>query len=364
MNTGGETPLGRRLRRMIETGGPLPVSAWMALCLGDPEHGYYMTREAFGRSGDFITAPEISQLFGEMIGVHFALAARQSGIEGDVTLAECGPGRGTLMRDVVRTLKRLTPGIRPHVALVETSPRLRSVQEKALAGLAEPAFFDTVDALPTTRPTLLMANEFLDALPFRQFVKQGNAWRERMVDVAGDGFAFTAGAAVLAPADLPPGAAAQPDGTVFEMSPAREAAVAASAAHLAQCGGTALFIDYGHVRSGFGDTFQAMRAHTFLDVLAVPGLADLTSHVDFEPLLTVARRAGCTASIMEQGRFLLDLGLLERAGAFGSDKDEATRKAIADAVERLAAPDAMGGLFKVMAVSSASAPAFPFSAAG
>jgi SAM-dependent MidA family methyltransferase len=283
--------------------------------------------------------------------VHFVLAARNLGLSGDITLAECGPGRGTLMRDVVRTLRMLAPHLSLHVALVETSPRLRDMQKEALEGLVRPVFLDAVEALPVERPVLLVANEFLDALPFRQFAKQGDAWRERVVDVAAEGFAFTTGHAVMSPADLPPSAALQPDGAIFEASPAREAAVQTLASLLARCGGAGLFIDYGHARSGFGDTFQAMRDHAFHDVLADPGMADLTSHVDFEPLMEAARRAGCAASILEQGRFLLDLGLLERAGRLGADKDGATRRAITDAVERLAGPDAMGRLFKVMTVS-------------
>jgi SAM-dependent MidA family methyltransferase len=358
------TPLGLRLRRMIEAGGPMPVSAWMALCLGDPEHGYYMARDPFGPDGDFTTAPEISQLFGEMIGVHFALAAKVSALEGAVTLAECGPGRGTLMRDMLRTLKRVAPQLRPRVMLVETSARLRDIQRGALAGMAEPEFLDTPDALPVTRPLLLVANEFLDALPFRQFIKRGGVWRERMVDVAGDAFAFVPGTASISPADLPPGATLQPDGAIFELAPAREAAVATLAEHVRQAGGAALLIDYGHVESGFGDTFQAMRDHAFADVLAEPGLADLTSHVDFAPLLAAARRAGCVAATMEQGDFLIGLGLLERAGALGAAHDEATRERIRQAVARLAGPEAMGRLFKVLALAAAAPLAPPFAPAG
>jgi SAM-dependent MidA family methyltransferase len=339
-----------KIHRLIAENGPISVALYMALCLGDAEHGYYMRREPFGAKGDFITAPDVSQLFGEIVGVFSALCLDQFEAEQSVTLVELGPGRGTLMADVLRALQQLRPRhfATLTVALVETSPRLRDLQKQAIAPYKEPLFHDDIFSLPDQPPLLVIGNEFLDALPVHQYVKCGPQWRERMVTVENGRLAFTLGTAVLSETDLPNDAARARDGTIYEVAPARAAVVDALARRLEHQGGTALMIDYGAVKSGFSDTLQAMRAHDFAPVLDAPGAVDLTSHVDFEPLQKTAHRTGCKAGIMTQGAFLLQLGLLERAGALGAGKSVAVQAGIEAAVERLAGPQAMGDLFKVL----------------
>ena len=339
-----------KIHRMIEAEGPMSVALFMALCLGDTAHGYYRTQEAFGTKGDFITAPDVSQLFGEIIAVYLALCLDQLDAAKPVTLVELGPGRGALMADVLRSLKQLRPAhfIGLDVALVETSPRLRKLQINALASFKTPVFHDSVESLPNDRPLLIIGNEFLDALPMRQFVKTGAHWRERMVTVEGRKLAFTTGASTLALNELPADVGQANDGAIFEIAPTRLAVVEDLAARINQQGGAAVLIDYGHMRSGFGDSLQAMRAHQFAAVLEAPGEVDLTSHVDFEPLEKAARQAGCSTSLISQGKFLLELGLLQRAGALGAGKTVAFQTEIQVAVERLAGPEHMGELFKVL----------------
>ena len=339
-----------KIHRMIEADGPINIALFMALCLGDPEHGYYIKQEAFGEKGDFITAPDVSQLFGELIGVFLALCLDQFEADQPVTLVELGPGRGTLMADIVRTLKQLRPRHFDllEVALVETSPRLRELQSKAIAANKTPVFHDSIATLPETKPLLVVGNEFLDALPMRQYVKAGGVWRERVITVQGGKLAFVLGASTLAPKELPGSAEAAQDGAIYEIAPARAALVEDLAQRVEEQSGVGLLIDYGHTKSGFGDTLQAMRAHQFAPVLEAPGEVDLTSHVDFEVLQSDALKGNCQATLKTQGEFLLELGLLERAGALGAGKSLEFQTEIQAAVERLAGPHQMGDLFKVL----------------
>lgn len=342
-----------RIRARIMTDGPMSVAEYMALCLLDPEHGYYTTREPFGASGDFTTAPEVSQMFGELIAVWLRNALEAAGHREPLPLVEIGPGRGTLMNDMLRTLHRLDPAWTQEmpVFLIEASPRLRAVQRSTL-GNARITWLDDLAALPAA-PLLVVANEFFDALPIRQYVKAGGRWHERLVGLdSQDRLAFIAGPGTIDAAILPAGADEKPEGTIFEFAPAREAAMDRLAVHFAEHGGIGLFIDYGHVVPGFGDTLQAVRAHRFADVLAEPGQADLTSHVDFAALAAVAHAHGLQSWTATQGEFLLSLGLLERAGSLGAQADEAGRERIRSEVERLAAPAEMGDLFKVLVVAS------------
>ncbi|MBS9721064.1 class I SAM-dependent methyltransferase [Tianweitania sp. BSSL-BM11] len=346
--------LTERLRALIATNGPISVSDYMAICLFDPEHGYYTTREPFGQTGDFTTAPEISQMFGELIGA-WAFATWQAlGAPLPVTLAEIGPGRGTLMKDALRTLNRLQPGFieQATITLVETSPRLRAVQRETLASFNTPiSWHDDVAQLPK-QPLILIGNELFDAVPIRQYVKLQNRWHERLVGLdEQDQLTFIAGPGTPDAALLPADAEQAPDGAIVELAPARSAIMAAIAQHLATHGGAGLFLDYGYLVPAVGDTLQALRKHAFADVLAKPGEADLTAHVDFAALAGVARSAGLEAHLTTQGDFLLALGLLQRAGQLGASLDEAGQNAIRDAVERLAGPDQMGDLFKVLAVT-------------
>lgn len=347
------TALKKRMTSLIAASGPIGVADYMAQCLFDPTDGYYTTREPFGAAGDFTTAPEISQMFGELVAVWLYAAWQAEGRPTNATLAEIGPGRGTLMKDMLRVLQKLDAAF-PTVAMIETSPRLREIQKQTLAASgAEIVWHDTVSSLPNA-PLFIVGNELFDAIPTRQFVRIGAEWRERAIgiDEAGE-LVFVAGPATIEAALLPAEAANAPEGSIFEFAPARTATMEAIAERIAASDGTGLFFDYGHLSPGIGDTLQALRKHRYEDVLATPGEADLTSHVDFSALGTAAKAHGLDARLATQGEFLLALGLLERAGKLGANADDAAREKIQSEVERLAGPDAMGTLFKVIAIAPA-----------
>jgi SAM-dependent MidA family methyltransferase len=361
------TPLADKIKAIIAVHGPISVTDYFALCLADPEHGYYKTRDPFGRRGDFVTAPEVSQLFGEMIGIFLVHAwERHLKPHRNIRIAEIGPGRGTMMADMLRVVRRLAPDLydAATIHLVETSPTLREIQDKTLGTHAgKVSWHDGFDEIPAGF-LLLAANEFFDAVPIRQFVKTQNGFRERLVGIDGEGkLSFVAGAGSLDPALLPPGHQAAAPGMIVEIAPARAAIMQMLADRLFDGGGTALIVDYGHLASGFGDTLQAVFKHEFDPPLAHPGEADLTSHVDFEVLADVARNRSVSVSgMMTQGDFLLKLGLVERASVLGRGKVIAEQDKIRAAVERLAGhgPNQMGDLFKVMAVSSPAVALTPF----
>jgi len=350
------SPLADRIRALIAANGPLTVAQYMAHCLYDPEHGYYMRRHPFGAAGDFITAPEVSQMFGEIVGAWLVQAWRLCGAPAPAALVELGPGRGTLMADILRVAAK-APDLRSAVTvrLVETSPALTASQAKTLAGHAV-EWHGSLEAVPEA-PLLLVANEFFDALPIRQCERRDGAWQERVIalDPAGR-LAFG-----LGPGGIE-GAPEAPDGSVLEVCPAADAVVAEIARRIVAFGGAALIVDYGHAQSGLGETLQAVRQHRYADPLDSPGEADLTAHVDFAALARRARSEGAAVhGPIPQGEFLLALGLLERAGQLGARGDAATRAGLQAAVERLAAPDQMGALFKVMAITrpGLAPPPFP-----
>ncbi|MHA6641715.1 class I SAM-dependent methyltransferase [Mesorhizobium sp. A623] len=357
------TRLKQRIVELISALGPIPVSEYMALCLFDPRDGYYTTREPFGTEGDFITAPEISQMFGELVAVWLYQAWQAAGRPMPVTVAEIGPGRGTLMKDMLRTLSRLDVGFveAASFAMIETSPRLAKIQQKTLAGAAaRPDWYETVESLPET-PLLIVGNELFDAVPIRQFVRTQKGWRERMIGLDDEEkLAFFAGAASLDPSLLPDGAADASQGAIVELAPARSALMTTITQRIEGNGGAGLFIDYGYLTPGIGDTLQALRRHRHEDVLASPGEADLTSHVDFAALAAIARTHQLDAHLTTQGAFLLGMGLLERAGRLGAKADAAGREKLAQEVERLAGPQAMGELFKVLAILPAGVSTAPF----
>ncbi|WP_105428981.1 class I SAM-dependent methyltransferase [Neorhizobium sp. T6_25] len=362
------TPLTEKIKTLIRTNGPISVTDYFALCLADPEYGYYRTREPFGRHGDFITAPEISQLFGEMIGVFMVHAWQQHGTPTGVRLVEIGPGRGTMMADMLRVIKRIAPRFFEdlHVHLVETSERLRGVQRITLEAFSTKiSWHDSFEDIPEGF-TLIAANELFDAIPIRQFIKTPTGFRERLVGLnADDELGFAVGIATLDPQLLPSPVAGIPDGTIFELSPARQAVMLTLCERLRTFGGTALIIDYGHLVTGFGDTLQAIRHHDYDPPLENPGEADLTSHVDFEDLARIAVSTGVHLNGgLHQGDFLFGLGLAERANALARDKEPTEQRLIAAAVDRLAGEGAgkMGELFKVVAVSSPALKLMPFRA--
>jgi SAM-dependent MidA family methyltransferase len=330
----------------------------MTWCLCDPADGYYIKQDPFGRGGDFTTAPEVSQLFGEMIGAWLVDAWRRIGSPSPVHLVELGPGRGTLMADILRVAERL-PGICDglHVHLVEISPVLRAAQQTSVQKwAARISWHDNLADVPDG-PALFVANEFFDALPIRQFVAGATGWWERQIGLTDRReLAFSLGPGRL---DLPP----EPDGSIAEISPASQAVMEMIAERIGQHGGAALVIDYGYCGPATGETLQAVRNHEYVDVLASPGDADITAHVDFTALKAACGKSDVTChGPIAQGDFLVALGLLERAGQLGSDKDETVRTSIRDAVERLAGADQMGQLFKVLAVTGERIVPQPFAA--
>ena len=351
----GPTPLAHRIRALVRLNGPMSLADYMALCLGDPEHGYYMAREPFGVGGDFITAPDVSQMFGELIGGWVVEVWERMGRPNPFHLVELGPGRGTLMSDLTRTA-RLAPGFTDaaRLTLVETSPRLRARQAEALANAPlAPTWVPSVEAIPTG-PMIAVSNEFFDALPIRQYQKAGGVFRERTVGLDDHGqLGFGLGAASLADAELPGPARGADEGAILEVAPIAFSIMEQLARRVVAEGGAVLAIDYGYAGPALGDTFQAVRAHAYADPLERPGEADLTAHVDFAALARAA--AGVGASVhgpIEQGAFLLALGLVERAGRLGAGKAEAVQRRIVEDVTRLVAPEEMGSLFKVIAATA------------
>lgn len=339
------TPLEALITAMIREDGPMPLDRYMALCLGHPVHGYYMSRDPFGPEGDFITAPEISQIFGELVGVWCAAAYQAMGAPSEFQLVEFGPGRGTLMSDILRA-SRVMPGFRDaaRIHLVETSPSLRKLQAEKLGGGV--IWHESLASLPAA-PSIVVANEFFDALPVRQFEARSGQWMERRVGLGADGRLVIGLSAQHL--DHPPAA----DGAILELAPARDDVARELGARLAQSPGVVLVIDYGHVVSTLGDTLQAVRRHKFCSILDRPGEADLTAHVDFESLGAALRQGGAlTYGPITQRQFLLSMGLEARTALLSRSAQPAERKVIGRAVERLAAENQMGNLFKVMAVTS------------
>ena len=336
----------------------MPLDRYMALCLGDREHGYYMTRDPFGPAGDFTTAPEISQMFGELIGLWAVDCWAKLGAPSPFHLIELGPGRGTLMADAMRAA-RLRPGFvaAARIELVETSAVLRERQRTTLAGLdPAPRWHDELAALPQG-PSIVIANEFFDALPIAQFERVAGEWRERVV-VLDAGGRLAIGHAGPAPDLVRRRLGEAPDGAVCERSAAREDAAAALARRLAADQGAALIIDYGHARAGLGDTLQAVRGHRPVGVLAAPGQSDLTAHVDFAALARAACAAGAARyGPMEMGAFLTALGIAERAARLKAGRDAQVAGQVDAAVRRLTEAAGMGTLFKVLALAGPGRPA-------
>ena len=351
------SPLEQLIRDRISEHGPMTVADFMGIALGHPEHGYYMKGDPFGVAGDFITAPEISQIFGELIGLWAAITWQQLGEPPNLTLIECGPGRGTLMRDLLRAASYV-PGFADAIDLhlVETSPAMRERQRTTLEGYT-PQWHDVLDTVPTG-PTILIANEFLDALPIRQFVRSADGWAERCVGLKNNALAFEHGDInPEAAAWAPPIAGSAAEGTIFEICPAAQEFAAALSQRFSTAPGAALLIDYGHVQSATGDTLQAVRGHEFSDVLAAPGEADITAHVDFGAFGSNLRGGGSRLmGPISQSVFLTDLGIQSRTDALAQNATPDVAEKIRAASERLTAPDQMGELFKVMVAAHAQSP--------
>jgi len=339
------------LRRRIEAEGPLSIAQYMQEALGNPDHGYYRHRDPLGRGGDFITAPEISQMFGELIGLWCVAQWQGLGSPGTFNLVELGPGRGTLMADALRAAAQVhefTAAARLH--LVETSPTLRQLQSETL-GAFQPTWHEDIGALPGG-PAVFVANEFFDALPIRQFEKTAGAWHERMVSVADGGLGYVLASDPVGEPPIPDSVLDSPDGSIAEVSPAGREIMTGLASRLAEHAGAALIVDYGHVESAAGDTLQAVRGHKYHDVLADAGEADITAHVDFESLGRTAREAGAAVhGPVSQGAFLDALGVAARAEALIAGAPGGDAEQVRSAHARLTGADDMGELFKVMAVT-------------
>ncbi len=353
--------LSQEIAETIAHDGPMTLERYMSLCLGHPRHGYYMTRDPFGPGGDFVTAPEISQMFGELLGVWTSEAWRAGGSTSPARLVELGPGRGTLMSDILR-VARIAPDFlaATSVHLVETSPVLREAQRQTLANAAKPVAWHSDFSEVPYGPAFILANEFFDALPVRHFVKTIGGWRERLIGLDAEGeLAFGLAEHVEPTLTVP-----AREGSIIEICPAGQRLMSDIATRIVAEGGALLLVDYGYYQTSLGDSLQAVTRHAYVDPLAAPGDADLTAHVDFAALGRAARARG--AKVMgpvTQAHFLLQLGIERRAQALSKKATPEQAQAIFDAFERLTGTDdarrQMGGLFKVMAVTHPHMPDLP-----
>lgn len=346
--------LKRILQESIAHDGPMGLDTFMAVCLSHSRHGYYMTRDPFGVKGDFVTAPEISQMFGELIGLWAAETWMTLGAPEKIRLIELGPGRGTLMSDALRAARisnEFSSALEVH--LVETSPVLREMQEQALAQANVPvSWHKSLDEVPEG-PSIIIANEFFDCLPVRHYVKASGQWYQRLIGLDAQGelaFGLAPDAEALLTMDAP-------DGAVLEISPASQLMMTQLATRIAKGQAAALIIDYGHVETGYGETLQALRAHKSVSPLACPGEADLTAHVDFASLTRAAQAAGADVfGPVSQGELLMRLGIVQRAEALKKRASEEQAQAIDLALarlvtERVRSSPGMGILFKAIALA-------------
>lgn len=350
------TPLDTKIRDRIKADGPLAVSEFMEIALGDPNHGYYRTRDPLGKAGDFITSPEISQVFGEIVGIWCAVTWQNTGAARNIHLVELGPGRGTLMADILRTAQNVMPAFTEaiDVHLVETGKVLRQQQQEALNGYSVD-WHDRFETVPPG-PVLIVANEFFDALPIDQYIMTREGWQERRITIdqkQGD-FLFKP---CDQPAEnnpiIPDELVDSPINSIFERSSAGEQIASDIAKRIATDGGAALIIDYGHVRHGLGDTLQAVKSHNYHFPLATIGEADLTAHIDFAALGNAAKASGAIVhGPVFQGGLLTALGIEQRTKALAATATPDQVEILESASRRLIAADGMGTLLKAMAITS------------
>jgi SAM-dependent MidA family methyltransferase len=333
----------------------MPVWRYMELCLTHPKYGYYVSRDPLGREGDFTTAPEVSQMFGELLGLWAASVWRAMESPPELRLIELGPGRGTMMADALRALRVLPPLYQAlSIHLVEINPVLREKQKATLSGVRNITWHDRLDQVPPG-PSVILANEYFDVLPVHQVVKRATGWHERTVEIGSDGaLAFGAAAEPMPRFEvlLPPLVRAAPVGAVFEWRP--DAEIMKIATRVRDDGGAALIIDYGHLRSDVGDTFQAIARHSFADPLKNPGQADVTAHVDFQALGRAAEDLGARVhGPVAQGEFLKYLGIEARAATLMAKTTPEVSEDISGALKRLTegGRGGMGSMFKVAAIS-------------
>jgi len=350
------TPLEAEIRRRIEVGGPMPVAQYMSLCLTHPQHGYYVIRDPLGAAGDFITAPEISQMFGELIGLWACSVWRQMGAPEKVRLVELGPGRGIMMLDALRAVQ-VVPGFRAAIAVhfVEISPALEARQRQAFTGIDVPVeWHRTLDEVPEG-PTIILANEFFDALPVQQAVMCADGWHERVVKIADANrlqFSNARDPIPLFDEMLPPAVREAKIGEIFEW---RADQIALELGRrVVRANGAALVIDYGHSESATGETLQAVGSHCFVHPLTTPGQVDLTAHVDLQALGLAAESMNARLhGPIEQGEFLRRMGIAARAERLRMGAAPSEAAAIDAAYDRLTSQErtGMGRLFKVLGIS-------------
>ena len=349
------SPLQLEIKKLIKSSGPMPVWRYMQLCLTHPEHGYYVSRDPLGREGDFTTAPEVSQMFGELLGLWAASVWKAIGSPSMLRLIELGPGRGTMMADALRALRVLPPLYQSvSVHLVEINPVLRDKQEEMLFGVRNITWHDSIDEIPEG-PAIILANEYFDVLPIHQAVRRESGWHERVVELDDAGKLIFGSAPEPIPRFevlLPPLVRAAPVGAVFEWRPDLE--IMKLATRVRDQDGAALIIDYGHLRSDAGDTFQAVARHSFTDPLSAPGQADVTAHVDFQALARAAEDLGARVhGPVTQGEFLKRLGIETRAVTLMAKATHEVSEDISGALKRLtdSGRGSMGEMFKVLGVS-------------
>jgi SAM-dependent MidA family methyltransferase len=349
------SPLQLEIKKLIKSSGPMPVWRYMQLCLTHPEHGYYVSRDPLGREGDFTTAPEVSQMFGELLGLWAASVWKAIGSPPVLRLVELGPGRGTMMADALRALRVLPPLYQSvSVHLVEINPVLRDKQEETLFGVRNITWHDSIDEIPEG-PAIILANEYFDVLPIHQAVRRESGWHERVVELDDAGKLIFGSAPEPIPRFevlLPPLVRAAPVGAVFEWRPDLE--IMKLATRVRDQDGAALIIDYGHLRSDAGDTFQAVARHSFTDPLSAPGQADVTAHVDFQALARAAEDLGARVhGPVTQGEFLKRLGIETRAVTLMAKATHEVSEDISGALKRLtdSGRGGMGEMFKVLGVS-------------
>jgi len=357
------SPLESEIRRLIAAAGPMPIADYMRLCMTHPQYGYYVTHDPIGAAGDFITAPEISQMFGELIGLWMVAVWQQMGAPENLRIVELGPGRGTLMIDALRAARVAKDFCAAAVLhLVEISPRLQEVQRRRLEGFDLPMLWHATLADVPVGPVIIVANEFIDALPVHQAVKQTDGWHERVVEIAADGnLAFGTAREPLPHFDatLPRGLRQAPVGSMYEW---RADTLALEIGRRVRDDGAALIIDYGHAWHGLGETLQAVAGHSFADPLASPGQADLTAHVDFGALALSAEIIGARIhGPVAQRDFLRRLGIDKRAATLKARATPEQVAAIDSALARLTASGAqgMGELFRVLAIADPKLGALP-----
>lgn len=343
--------LAQQIDLQITTNGPMSVATYMGLCLTHPTRGYYKGADPLGAAGDFITAPEISQMFGELIGFQLVNVWQQMDEPKQFNLVELGPGRGTLMADILRVACR-APGFRDglKLKLFETNPILTAEQRSRLE-VYEPQWLENFEQFDEG-PVLVVANEFFDALPIRQFVRKENGWHERLVGLVDGQRAFGLSPTPIPPETMPAAVADAEQDSLFEVCFAGGEVMSRMAKVVAKQGGSILAIDYGYARTQTGDTLQGVRNHAYADVLDAPGETDLSAHVDFGALAAVAREVGLAVQpLATQGEFLTRLGIAERAKAL-SGANPGSSETIRLAHDRLVGEDQMGSLFKVFCAHS------------